>query len=514
MVAGRAALLVVFLITFLVLWCSWGRLDPRPNVHDEIAYVLESRIMALGHWGMPSPPIPEFWEQAHVLVVPHLAAKYFPGHSIVMVPGVWLGWTALMPLLLQSVAAVLLVVLARRVTTPMIAVLAWTLWLGAPMVLDFGASYYSESTTVVCWLGGWYALLEWRRTRRVHWLLLVAFAVGWDAITRPLTGVAYAIPMGIVVISDVIRGRRWGQLAAAMAVGTLVLGILPLWSDGITNNPLETPLTRYTRDYMPYDLPGFGFDSTPPRRAITPELHQLNLTYGSFHYGHLPSRLWTILMERVSQLGIGIWGSSHTSYAVFAAIGLVTLTTPVAFAVGSAVVLVLVYLVFSTPAIWTLYYYEGVPALALLTACGVAFTVSLARPRGSADDPRYGWKSPRWNGVLAAACVLMSIVAMLSLGVIHTLHRRDQKVLDRFERDAEGSTAERAVVFVRYASHHNPHVSFVRNSASYATDGRWFVYDRGDAENARLMRYAGDRRPYVFVEERGKFYSYVEAPGR
>ncbi|MDB4900281.1 MAG: hypothetical protein JWN53_2089, partial [Gemmatimonadetes bacterium] len=112
---SRAVLAVVFTVTFVVLRWSWGAWQPLPLVHDEMAYLLQAQIFAHGLWALPAQPIPAFWEQPHVLVQPVVAAKYFPGHSLVLAPGVLLGWPALMPLLLHSGSAVLLFLLARRV---------------------------------------------------------------------------------------------------------------------------------------------------------------------------------------------------------------------------------------------------------------------------------------------------------------------------------------------------------------------------------------------------------------
>src|SRR5258708_39455451 len=53
--------------------------------------------------------------------------------------------------------------------------MAWILWLFSPIVLYFGPTYFSEATTTACWLAGWYALLEWRESRRLGWLAAVAF---------------------------------------------------------------------------------------------------------------------------------------------------------------------------------------------------------------------------------------------------------------------------------------------------------------------------------------------------
>src|SRR5262252_7196719 len=82
----------------------WGSLSAVPTVHDEAAYLLQARIFASGHWTAPAPPLPEFFEQYHVLVTPVLAGKYPPGHSLVLVPGIWLGAPGLMPIVLAGLA--------------------------------------------------------------------------------------------------------------------------------------------------------------------------------------------------------------------------------------------------------------------------------------------------------------------------------------------------------------------------------------------------------------------------
>lgn len=506
---SRGIVVAVAAITFVTLWYSWASWDPIPVVHDEMAYVLQAEIFARGRWSLPSPPIPAFWEQTHVLVEPALGAKYFPGHALAMAVGALVGWPALMPLLLQGVVAALLFVLARRLASGAVAFLAWVIWLTTPMVLYFGASYFSQSTTTVCWLSGWYALLQWRETRRLRWLLLVAFFTGWDAISRPLTGVAYAIPVGIVVMYDVIRLRHWRQLGYALLVGSAVLAILPLWSAGTTGDWRVTPLTLYTRLYMPYDLPGFGLDSTPPLREITPELRQLNNVYSSLHPEHTVSRLPKILAARAQYLSISIWGVTSGVVSVFAMLGLLTLTSASAFAVASGVVLLLCYLVFATPPQWTLYYYESVPAYAFLSASGLALAASfIGRPRGEPVGPAFGWRSPRWSRALVSGACILALPGAVALQVIHGQHIGDRKFLTRFDHLLASIHDERAIVFVRYAGTHNPHVTFVRNTANPEQERIWVVYDRGEIENARLLALAPERTAYLFDEIRGRTYLY------
>jgi hypothetical protein len=60
----------------VVTWSAWGSLAKLPTVGDEVAYVLQAKLLARGQIAGSPPPIPEFFEQAHVLVTPRLAPKY------------------------------------------------------------------------------------------------------------------------------------------------------------------------------------------------------------------------------------------------------------------------------------------------------------------------------------------------------------------------------------------------------------------------------------------------------
>lgn len=505
----RGAVLVVFVVTFLVLWYSWAAWNPIPVVHDEMAYVLQAQIFARGRWALPSPPLSAFWEQPHVLVEPVLAAKYFPGHALMMAAGALVGWPALMPLLLQSTTAALLYVLARRVGSGAIALLAWVVWLFTPMVMYFGASYFAQATSTAFWLAGWYALLEWRTMRRTRWLLAVAFCTGWVAITRPLTGVAYAIPIGIVVLRHVYAERRWRDFAYAFAMGTAVIAILALWSAKTTGDWRVTPQALYTRMYMPYDVPGFGMDSTPPSHSIAPDLLQLNNVYSSVHVTHFPSTLPSALATRARYLFISTWGVTSGIMGVFALLGLLTLGGATSFALASSVLVLVAYLLYATPPQWTLYYYESVPTYAYLTAAGMAWAASLS---SRAPLTRGSWRLRRWSGALVAGAAMLALPGIVALRIIHGQHIGDRKFLTRFDRLLATIHDERAVVFVRYAGTHNPHVTFVRNTANPQQERIWVVYDRGEVENALLLATAPERKAYLFDEIRGKTYIYERRP--
>lgn len=507
---SRGIVALVFVATFATLWHTWAQWNPMPVVHDELAYVLQAQIFARGRWTLPSPAMPLFFEQPYVLVEPAMASKYFPGHSILLTLGALIGWPALMPLVLQSTAASLLFVLARRVANAGVALVAWVFWLTTPMVLYFGPTYYSEATTIVCWLAGWYALLEWRATRRPGWLVGVAVATGWCVLTRPLTGLAYAIPVGIIVLHDVIRGRRWRDFGLAIIAGALVLAIIPLWSAKTTGDWRVTPLQRYTRDYMPYDLPGFGLITTPPARKLNPEFVHLNEVFSAFHPNHVPSALPRIFVERAKSLVDTIWDWSKGLFEVFALLGLLTLSGPTAFAVASSVLLLVVYLSFGTTPLWTLYYYESVPAYAFLTAAGIAWVAAwIGSRRLPRRNDELGWRSRRWMPALAAGALVLCIPGYAASLMIRNQLANNRVNLVGFAQLRESIPSPRAVLFVRHSPWHSPHETLVQNVANPETARLLVVYDRGDAENARLLALMPDRKAYFFDEDARRVYGYA-----
>ena len=64
------------------------------------------------------------------------------------------------------------------------------------------------------------------------------------------------------------------------------------------------------------------------------------------------------------------------------------------------------------------------------------------------------------------------------------------------------SLPHKSVVFVRYAGHHDLHLSLITNVPDLEEAGAWIVYDRG-AENVELLAEAGGRTPYIFEERTG-----------
>lgn len=508
---GRAAPLIVGVISAAVTWWLWGTLSATPYIHDEVAMLLQARIFALFRWASPSPPLPEFFEQFHVFVTPSVAPKYPPGHALLLVPGVWLGLPGLMSVVLTGVTGGMLFLLARRFSNGLIALVAWFIWLVAPAALRFRPSYFSEITTGAIWLVAWWTLLRYRETNARRWLVALAALVAWGGITRPVTMMVFALPVGLVVAHTVWKRRAWGDVAAALPLALAICAIVPLWGRSVLGEWGKNPYSHYQTVYFPIENPGLGVDSTPPLRAVPPDMQKFNSYALEMHQGHTAERLPEVLKARLLEIRRGVWGD-HYFLFLLAIVGALVMPLPVALALGTCAAVPLAYLWIAHQPFWIIYYLELFPVLAFLSALGLwQFVTVLAElaPRRVSRDRALGLPA------LATAVGVLLWMASPALDA-HMLWRQRLAAAPAYHRTFQEMLAkipdQRAVVFVRYAPNADVHLSLTNNEPDPKTARVWAVHDLGH-ENIRLLQAAPDRTPYLYEERAdGRYLSPLPIP--
>ena len=479
--------LVAGVVSAGLSWYVWASLRQTPLIADEAAYVLQSTILARGRWVAPAPPLPQFFEQAHVLLRPAIAAKYSPGHSLLLAPGTALGFPGFVPVLLVGLTGGLVFALARRVAGAAVGLLTWLIWSSMADVSRFHASYMSEITTGACWVLAWWALLRWWEDGAPRWLLAMAVAISWSAITRPLTGLALGVPIVVVVLHQAARRHIWRELGVSAIAGLAILGIVPVWSARTTGDWRLTPLLAYTRAYMPSDRPGFGLSDERPTIPLPPDQASVEQVYRNMRAAHTPSALPRILLERLRRLATNFCGSGwRLALAPLFALGLFGLDRRGRFALAGGGMLILLYLSYAHPASWTVYYLEIAPVFAFVAAIG-------------------GWqllqRFPRaWGPMLTlVACILLAGGVAQASYEARNAWASLRAPERRFAGAVQALTTKPAIIFVRYAPAHTGDLSLIRNEPFLDEAPYWFVYDRG-AENARLMAAAPDRAAYLADE--------------
>jgi hypothetical protein len=486
------------LICALAVGYVWGSLDPVPIYHDEAAYLLQARLFAQGAAAGPPAPLPKFFEQFHVLVGSVLAPKYPPGFALALVPGIWIGSPALMPLLLTGITGGLLFLLSRKAAGGPVALLATAIWTIAPANLLLHASYFSQTLSAALWLAGWWALLTWREDRRKVHLVLVGVIVGWLAITRPFTALLYALPLSLVVLRDVVVQRRWRALGLAMGAGSLILLLLPIHNRLVTGLWLEMPYSRYTTTHLPFDRMGFGLAASGPTVPLPPDMVALTQYFESIHVSHTLAKLPVTLVGRTLSVLSGLSNGTPLLFGILVILGLFRSTASVLFATVSAIALLIGHLVYAHPPEWILYYEEGFPVIALLAALGISRLIEWVL-RFAAVTELAGGPEARRPLVLVVASLGLALLLPGRLTRLQSLVQNTGHAQAAF-RDQVRALPTPSIVFVRYGPSHNMHYSLITNPPDYPSAPAWIVYDRGN-DNERLMAIAPERTPYLYLEE-------------
>lgn len=486
-----AALLAIALTVY-----TWGNgLAPLPRVSDEAAYLFQAEVFASGRWTAPAPVLPEFFEQWHVQMTPARAAKYLPGHSLLLALGAAIGLPALVPILFTGGTAWLIVVLARGLAGGGVALLAWALWMGSDLSLRWRPSYFAQSTTTFLFLATVYALMRWRRGQSPGWLLVVGLSISWTMITRPVTGVALAMPvLGFIAWTAWSRGRIKTLLYPAI-LGGLVISLLPLWAARTTGSSRDWPLTRYTTDYLPFDRTGLRLDSSPPRRALPPAMQPLADGFRQLHVEHNWDTLPETARLRAGMIVASGWNAWRRWTLPAFLVGLLLLPGPGLMAIGITLTHFGIYLTYAHPLRWTLYYSELAPLFAFFTALGLLRLLAFRRRRAPSADER-GFQTRQ----VILALMLIPLIAMsVKVDARRGRALRQHTVQEQhpFHQAIESLPDPRAIVFVRSSPGQFGGDMLIKNDLDLETARVWVVHDLG-AANSRLLSRAPDRAAYFW----------------
>jgi hypothetical protein len=489
---SRWAPLAAGLVTFAIVRIVWGSFSEPGVVHDERAYLLQAEIFAKGRWTAPAPPIADFFEQMHVFIEPAVFAKYPPAHALMLAPGVWLGLPGLMPALLTGVSGALIFWTARRLSNEWISLLTWWLWTTAWPTLHWSASYFSQTTSTAMWLLAVWGTIRWLDSGGRGHLVVVAAALAWGLLARPLTIGVLSLPLAFVIVRRVMATGTWTAFVAPVLVGAAILAIAPLWNQQTLGDWRRDPYPSYSRVYFPFDKPGLGVDPSQPLRHVPPELASVGEWSRDLHEGHVLRTLPSALVIRLGAVLFWCVEGWRLTLGALAVASVLHGSGVDRFMLLPLGMLFLAYLTFAHPPMWTVYYLEVLPIFFYLAAreLGRLFL----KFSGSGAETAGTWPAPAANAALATALLL------LPFGVSDVFRVRSAVDLrNAFHRSARSALnavpAEKSIVFVRYPENHNYHRVLTRNEPDLRSAQRWLVYDRG-TRNAELLALAPDRKAY------------------
>jgi len=334
-------------------------------------------------------------------------------------------------------------------------------------------------------------------------MALLAVATGWGAISRPATMFVFAIPVGVLVIADVVRGKRWKDLAIGLACGTAILAILPLWSAKTTGDWRTPPLAQYTRDYLPFDVPGYKVDMSVAPRALPPEMERVRDFLRRVKFEQAMDPVSTTFLDRMGFLLRDAVAGWRLPFIFAFVVGLVV-GGPVAwFAAASALLLVVAHVTQAHTPDWTVYYLEIFPVFAFVAALGMRRIVTEVRRRGGAAMNRP--IPPAGMGALVGAA--LALITLDTRAARATLARVSARTY-AFHSGVSALAEKPNIVFVRYAERRNMHLSLVANDGILEGAESWIVHDLGNSNRHLIAANAG-RAPYLFDEANNTFTRIV-----
>jgi hypothetical protein len=266
---ARKTAVVIGVVVFLYLTATayWQGREWSPTGHDVHQELLQARFLSTGRLWTAAHPMADFFETFYVFTKPVYASLYFPGTALLYVPWAWFGIPAwLIAAVVGATAAAMVYRVIGQFLDGAAGIVAALL---VPMIQMFRFNTMEPlSHTAVLMLGllTTWTWLCWRRSSRGPAMTaVVAAAMSWALITRPLDALCYILPIGVAMLLD-LRGQsvRWIRLLGAGALGAAPLLALQLALNvGVTGSLLKTPAALYAEREWP-GLNWTGFTTVEP----------------------------------------------------------------------------------------------------------------------------------------------------------------------------------------------------------------------------------------------------------
>jgi len=492
----------------------------QPVVHDEYSYTMQTRMLAGGNLWYPAHELGAAFESFHLFAQPVYASKYCPGTALLCAPALWLGadpWAV--PLLLSALAVGLVYLVLTNLIDGLAGLLAALALPASEVFRRTSIEVLSQGPMLFLLLVAVWALLHWRKNQSLGWMAVMALAIGWAAITRPVDAVSITLPIGLVILVSfraMSRPRIFRTLAVGLGCVAPFLALQAIQNKGITGSFTKLPWMAYALRDDPYDTIGSPpVDPAKRPQSIIPQKQKFFETFTLPEYKKklatpqgqrllvgrlmptlnvaLPSMLLMALVP-VGLLGLGIRGRWI--------IGAFLL--PFLFLYNQYTFFIAHYAVPAIPVVLLLVFAgwdalcRNLPAAMGASARGVLAIFIAAATLGAYPQIQTGWpeKFAAQGGAADEWTPLASMLRLIDAQVSETVGAR------------------RAVVLFRYHPDAYEHAEPVYNASTARVDDAAIIraHDLGDAANQKLFAYyaaRGDRAIYLFDRDPAKMLSPI-----
>jgi hypothetical protein len=489
--------------------------DLPPAYHDEFSYLFQAKTFLDGRVSYPSfEPLPELFDQMHVLNEGRFASRYFPGAGLWLAPFVAAGHPYLGYWLAGALATMFVFWSGWEIGGRTTAVMAGLLTALSPGLALFSNLLLAHHPTLVGLTLFTWMYLRAQRTGQLRDHLLGACGLTFAMLCRPMTAFGIGLPFGILLLWQLLRPhpqtgdskpwtlQRRGLIVMAWGIPLLAgLSGMLAYNAAITGKASVSPYQLYTDTYTPRHVYGFH-----------------NVTRGEQHLGPKVLENYDIWAEELTP-ALAVRNIGRRISASFRwTLGIVPITAALLILLLSRAtwnrgVLLIVATVVSLHAVHIPYWFEGImgwhyvfesaPLLLLLVA---EATRQLSTTWSQTGHPILKWW---WRAVLitAVAVNLISVPLQwpgrIAVGISELAFPR-HKYDGFFSAARELAAGQPTIVFVE-PDPSDRHIDYVVNDP--ALTGPLIIAryrpDRVDLQQARTL--FPDRQAFLFRAATGQW---------
>ncbi len=232
----------------------------NPHLIDEVAQLFQGRVFAAGRIAAPVPQPPEFFLVAQTVVTEAgWTSQYPPGQALLLSGGLLLGAEWLVNPILGGLSTILVYAIAGGFYGRRTALAAAIFWAISSWVLFMSATYMNHVGAVFFALAAWAMVWAPRVPNKWH-IVGAGLLLGATAATRPLDGVAAAIP----VAAWIVLRRRWAIVPWFVVGGGPVMLLWGYFNWRLYGSPMTLGYTALHGAEL-----GLGFHTDPWGRPYT-----------------------------------------------------------------------------------------------------------------------------------------------------------------------------------------------------------------------------------------------------
>jgi hypothetical protein len=454
-------------VSFLVTAASTAFvLERTPGAFDGVMYLFQAKIFASGHVTATAPALPDFFRTPFAIFdAGKWYSQYPPGFPALLSLGVALGAAWLVNPALIGLHAVLVHRLAREIASESEARGAGILAGLSPFAVFLGSDYMSNAASLLFATAFMLGVVRFVRGGSPWAVALAGAAGGLGFTVRPYSAVGICFVFALVCAATLVRRRAWRAALAGALGAAPPLVAFALYNLAKTGDPL---LLGYTKLHGANQAPAAGIadwtlgDYGYLVRNALQNLNGLNKDLFQLPVPGLALAALPFVLRRPTRWELAL-GLSFASL-----VGFYSIYYYASFYLGPR------------------FLFEGLGALAILAATGLATLFRRLREAALGDDTR------RALWIAAALAALVAFPTAVGLRV-RTVHRgySDPTILEA----VADRGLQRAIVFVA-EKQEGPRWIACAAANTPALDGEvLYARDLGP-ENAKLLALHPGRNGY------------------